>query len=167
VQLTPSRLVIGAAVLAMAAMWGYVLYLAFGPGRADPPDRLDDPTFAVAAEARCAQTRAAIEALPPAFATPEPADRVAVLTEANEELERMLDDLEALAPGGEDGRIVGLWLEDYRIFLEDRRDYADRLRVDPEARLLVSPKDERQITRAIDGFAEDNRMESCETPLDA
>jgi hypothetical protein len=167
VQLTPSRLLIGAAVLAMAAMWGYVLYLALGPGRADPPDRLADPTFAAAAEARCAQTRAAIDALPPAFATPEPADRVAVLTEANEELERMLDDLEALAPSGDDGRIVGLWLEDYRIFLDDRRDYADRLRADPEARLLVSPKDERQITRAIDGFAEDNRMESCETPLDA
>ena len=27
----------------MVAMWGYVLYLAFGPGRADSPDRLDDP----------------------------------------------------------------------------------------------------------------------------
>ena len=40
-------------VVAMVAMWSYVLYLAFGPGRQDPPDRLDDPAFATAAQDRC------------------------------------------------------------------------------------------------------------------
>ena len=58
------RLLIALAVVGMAAMWGYVLYLAFGPGRADPIDRLDDPAFAVDAESRCAAAVDEIDALP-------------------------------------------------------------------------------------------------------
>ena len=37
-------------VVAMAAMWIYVVYLALGPGRQPPPDRLQDTSFAVAAQ---------------------------------------------------------------------------------------------------------------------
>jgi hypothetical protein len=164
--LTPGRTAIVVVVLGLVAMWAYVVYLAFGPGRADPLDRLDDPTFAAAAETRCASALGAIEALPTAAETTTAAERADVLDRANAELAAMLDDLEGIAPAGEDGQMVQRWLVDWRTYLEDRAEYADRLRVDPGAQLLVTAKAGRHITRPIDGFAADNRMPSCATPPD-
>ena len=42
----PTRVVLTVIVIALVSMWGYVVYLAFGPGRQPPIDRLDDPAFA-------------------------------------------------------------------------------------------------------------------------
>jgi hypothetical protein len=155
------------AVVAMVSMWGYVLYLAFGPGRADPPDRLDHPTFAREAEARCSQALDAIAALPLAFEAETAEERAEVLDVANRHLARMLDDLGALAPPGEEGELVQRWLADWRTYLADREAYADDLRTDPDARLLVTAKGGDQITDYLDAFAQDNRMPACATPTDA
>jgi hypothetical protein len=51
--------------------------------------------------------------------------------------------------------------------LDDRQAFADRLRVDEEAELLVTARVGRQITLTLDRFAEINDMPSCATPLDA
>ena len=153
-------------------MWGYVLYLAFGPGRQPPIDRLDDPAFAEAAEERCA---AALEQVDrrrsPAPRTPRPSGRPC-WTEADGTYAAMLDDLDglqALAPAGDQRRRATEWLSDWRTYLGDREAYADALRTDPGARLLVSekPGEGQQITGWIDEFAKANRMESCVTPTDA
>jgi hypothetical protein len=164
--LTPGRTVIAVVVVGLVAMWAYVVYLAVGPGRADPLDRLDNPTFAAAAEPRCAAALSAVEALPSAAEVASATERADVLDRANAELAAMLDDLEGLAPDGEDGQMVLRWLADWRTYLDDRSEYADRLRVDPGAQLLVTAKAGRHITRPIDGFAADNRMPSCATPPD-
>lgn len=163
---TPGRIVITAIVVALVAMWGYVLYLALGPGRQDPPDRLDDPAFASAAQDRCSAALDVIDDLPDAVQATDPADRAAVVEEANQELAAMLDDLAELTPVGEDGELVTAWLADWRTFLEDREAYVHALATDPEARLLVSAKDNEQITEFIDAFAADNRMPACGTPID-
>jgi hypothetical protein len=164
--LTPGRTAIAVVIVGLVAMWVYVVYLAVGPGRADPLDRLDDPAFAAAAEVRCASALAALEALPSAAEVASATERAEVLDRANAELAAMLDDLEGAVPTGEDGEMVQRWLADWRTYLDDRADYADRLRIDPEARLLVTAKGGRHITRPIDGFAADNRMPSCATPPD-
>lgn len=161
------RALAAVAVVGMLAMWGYVLYLAFGPGRADPPDRLDDPTFARAAEARCSQALDRVAELPLAVETETPEERADVLDQANRHLAAMLDDLAELVPPGEDGELVEEWLADWRIYLRDRQDYADALREDPDARLLVTPKGGDQITDHLDAFAADNHMPACGTPTDA
>jgi hypothetical protein len=153
-------------VVAMVSMWAYVLYLAFGPGRQPPPDRLDDPAFATAAEARCQIALTEVAALPRAVDAGSAANRADVVEEANESFAAMLDDLEALAPGGEDGDLVREWLADWHTYLDDRAAYAAAVRDDPEARLLVSPKNSQQITEYLDAFAADNRMPACATPLD-
>ena len=67
---TPTRVLLTCIALALVAMWGYVLYLAFGPGRQPPIDRLDDPAFARAAEIRCAEALELVEGLPVANASP-------------------------------------------------------------------------------------------------
>ena len=162
-----ARLAIALAVAGMLGMWGYVVYLAFGPGRADPPDRLEHPTFARDAQARCSEALDRIAALPLAVEADTAAERAVVLEEANGHLAEMLDDLAALAPAGEEGELVDAWLADWRVYLGDREDYAAELREDPDARLLVTAKGGDQITDYLDAFAQDNRMPACSTPTDA
>ena len=155
------------AVAGMVAMWGYVLYLAFGPGRADPPDRLDHPTFARDAQGACSEALDRIAALPLAVEARSAEERAQVLEVANGHLADMLDELAALSPDGEEGEMVDAWIADWRVYLRDREDYAADLHDDPEARLLVTPKGGDQITDYLDAFAQDNQMPACSTPTDA
>jgi hypothetical protein len=169
---TPTRVVLVGVVIALVSMWVYVLYLAFGPGRQPPIDRLDDPGFAQAAEERCAAAVADVAELPLANESPDAAARAEVLDQANATFAAMLDDLDGmtvLAPAGDQRRRTEEWLADWRTFLGDREDYADALRRDPGARLLVSEKagQGQQVTEWIDEFAKANRMPSCASPLDA
>jgi hypothetical protein len=169
---TPTRIVLAAVVVALVSMWGYVLFLAFGPGRQPPIDRLDDPAFAEAGEARCAEAVERVEALPTASESADAAERADVLAAADATFQDMLDDLDhmvRLAPDGDQRRRATEWLADWRTYLGDRQAYAEALRTDPGARLLVSekPGEGRQITGWIDEFAEANRMPSCVTPTDA
>jgi hypothetical protein len=161
-----TRGVLVVIVVAMVAMWGYVVYLAFGPGRQDPPDRLDDPSFAPAAQIRCDAALDAVAALPRAGEVRTPAERADVVEAANQVFAAMLVDLEALAPDGEDGRIVRAWLGDWRTYLGDREAYAAAVRDDPEARLYVSARDHEQVTEYVEAFAADNHMPACAPPND-
>lgn len=166
----PSRLgraLVTAAVALMVGMWIFVLYLAFGPGRADSPDTLDDPLFAAAAQSRCDRALDHIAALQPASQAPDAVARAATLDEANAQLADLLADLDAIRPDGEDGVLVGRWLADWRTYLQDREAYADRLREDQGARLLVTRKAGLHITEFLDQFAKDNDMPACSTPTDA
>lgn len=165
-RVTPTRVLIGIAVIGMLSMWGYVLYLAFGPGRQGPPDELDDPTFAAAAQLRCEEALDVVRQLPRAADSTSAEARADVVEEADAAFASMLDDLDAMVPGGEDGEIVEEWLADWRVYLDDRDRYAEKLREDPDSRLLVSPKDGQHITEYLDAFAADNHMPACSTPID-
>jgi hypothetical protein len=150
----------------VVAMWGYVLYLAFGPGRQDPPDRLADPAFAARARPVCEAAHDDVGQLPRAIETLDAAERAEIVAEANARFEQMVDELEAVAPAGEDGEIVAEWIADWRTYLADRAAYAEALRADPAARLFVTARDREQITEYIDAFAKDNDLAACGTPLD-
>jgi hypothetical protein len=168
----PARLALVAVVVGLVSMWGYVLFLAFGPGRQPPVDRLDDPAFAQAAEERCAAAVDQVDALPVASASHTAEERAEVLDQADAVYASMLDDLDDmtdLAPAGDQRRRAQEWLADWRVYLGDREAYADALRADPDARLLVSskPGEGRQITGWIDEFAKANRAASCVSPVDA
>ena len=95
-----ARWLVRVAVVGMVGMWVYVLYLAIGPGRQDPPDKLEDPAFSVAAQERCSDALDLVAALPVAADTPTAAQRAEVLTVANGHLADMLEDLAAIAPDG-------------------------------------------------------------------
>ena len=60
------------------------------------------------------------------------------------------------------------WVDDWGTYLDDRVDYAERLRTDDDARFLETAKgsDTKGITRAINSFAQVNKMMSCVTPGD-
>lgn len=162
----PTRLVLGLAIAVIVAMWAYILYLAAGPGRQPPIDRLEDPAFAAAAQDRCSAALDEVALLPTAQETISAPERAEVIEEANAIFATMLDDLVDLAPGGEEGEMVTAWVADWRTYLDDRQAYADALRTDPKAPFLVSAKDNDQVTEFIDGFAADNQMPACGTPID-
>ncbi len=153
-------------VVAMVGMWVYVLYLAFGPGRQPPPDRLEDPTFAREAQAICDGAHDDVDQLPAAIEAEDATQRARIVEQANERFTAMIDDLEAITPTGEDGEIVTEWIADWRVYLSDRVAYVDALRRDPDAQLLVTPKEQDHVTKYIDAFSQDNRMIACATPID-
>jgi hypothetical protein len=160
------RVLATVTVVLLVAMWGYVLYLAFGPGREAPPDRLAEPTFATEAQAICEAAHADVDQLPRAVDAESAAQRATIVQQANARFEAMLDDLAEIVPTGEDGTIVEAWLADWRTYLGDRQDYAVALQTDPDAQLLVTAKDREQVTEYIDAFSADNKMIACATPID-
>ena len=152
-------------LVASTLMWIWMLFF-YDPGLLI--DELEDRTFPTAAEEICAAALEEIDELPPAEVTFDPLERAAVIDEANDILAVMLSQLAPLAPTEppEAAEAVEEWLDDWSTYLGDRQEYADALRDDPEARFTESPKGPKQISRAIDSYAQVNRMTSCETPGD-
>lgn len=156
-----------AAILALLGAWVYILFF-YDPGLMY--DELADRKFPIAAERVCAAARSQLDQLPPASSASSAEDRAEAVEQSNVILTAMVDDLDPLVPAkpakARDG--VHEWLGDWRTYIEDRDEYVAHLREDPEARFLESPKGKtnKGITRAIDGFAQVNRMESCTTPGD-
>lgn len=153
------------AALAIALFWIWVF--AGGPKK-DNPDKLQDQAYVDALEDRCQQLRADIGDLTPSKDTPDNVERAAVVVQANELVAAFIDDVAASAPTeGDAARSMEGWLADWRIYLIDREDYAERLATDPEARLLL---DESQlgdpVDKTIEIFAQVNGISDCATPGD-
>jgi hypothetical protein len=166
------RLGVLAVVASFVGIWGYVLFLTFFEGRAEPRDRLGDRRFAAAAEETCAESTAAFERLPFASEVDSPEERADLLDEGTDELERMVTRLEGLVPPRDADEAVAVerWLDDYRTFVQDRREYADAQR-DPSSDrydrpFAVTDRGGFQIDVLLDDFALVNDMDSCETPDD-
>lgn len=166
------RLSLAASVqiaIALAVIVGWVAIYAWTltGDRSDPPDRLDDPAFAAAAEPICAATLAEIEGLGLPTEVSSPAERAAFVAEENDLLLAMLDDIEALpSPSGDDGVWVEQWLEDWRLHVQDRQDWADDLEAGDDHLFVESARAGEQVSKVVDNFAEVNDMPSCATPGD-
>lgn len=159
-------------VASFVVIWGYVLWLTFVEGRAEPRDRLDDERFAEAAQDACAPSAALFASLPLASEVNTPEERADLLDEATDELERMVERLEGVVPprDAEESRAVARWLADYRTLVRDRREYASAQRDPSHPRydqpFVVTDRGGFQVDVLIEDFAHVNRMESCEPPDD-
>jgi hypothetical protein len=162
--------VVGVVIaVSMVAMWVWVFgYHLTGTFIGDVPGRLDDRSWSDGAELICADAQAQLDELPPAHQARSSAERADSVVAATVILEGMVRRLEASAPGGADGERVQEWVTDWETYLGDRTDYAGRIRQDPDARFYVtqSDRDNRQVTEAVDRFANVNGMPDCETPGD-
>lgn len=166
------RLGVIAVIVSFVGIWGYVMYLTFFEGRAEPRDRMGDTRFTAAAEETCAESIPFFEALPFANEVGSPAERGDLLDEASDELEVMVTRLEGLVPprDADEAAAVERWLDDYRTFIQDRREYADAQRDPTNERydqpFAVTDRGGFQIDVLIDDFAGINDMDSCATPDD-
>lgn len=62
--------------------------------------------------------------------------------------------------------IVGLWLDDYEIYIADRRAFAKDLRDGINVQFSETPVNGLPISEKIATFAADNEMSYCKPPLD-
>ena len=68
-----------------------------------------------------------------------------MVAQSNVILRDMLAQLKAIAPTADrDGKMTQEWLGDWGTYVGNREDYVNRLRVDPKARFLESPEEQRQ-----------------------
>jgi hypothetical protein len=149
-------------------MWVYAFF-----GDHGVPGRLEDPVFPALAEPVCRSTQIRIDELPRADQTPTAGARADVVDQGTAELQAMLDQLRTLVPArgattDQEIDSVTQWIEDWQVYVQDRRDYTAQLRVDPMTRFAVtqSERDNRQVTSALDRFAEINGMPACTIPDD-
>ena len=91
--------------------------------------------------------------------------RADLVDESTDLLSAMLDDIVAVTPSDEKGQaIVPEWEADYRVLLEDRYRYADRLRGGENVAFTETAVDGVPITERIEKFTLDNEMPTCAPP---
>ena len=148
--------------------WGAILgWTWFADHPYDPPDHLDDPAFATAAEPICAAAVVRIEALGLPTTAQNPTERADLVDASNEILRAMVDDLAALPrPAGEEGSWVTQWLADWRTHIGDRQRWADGLRAGRDVPFSETARAQEQISKVVDNFATVNEKPSCQTTHD-
>lgn len=153
----------------IGAMWVYAF--VFAPR--ESINRIKDEAWMARSEARC--LRAEDERFALADNTPmDPNDPVAlkkkadIVDKATDSLEQAVNDIAADVPSDEKGRaIVPLWIEEYRVYLRDRRDFATALRTaDRRPYFSETEVEGVPVSERLGKFARENDMKSCEPPKD-
>lgn len=154
--------------IAFVAFWTWALFFA----SKEAINRVGDRQWAADAEAICAAADA--ERLELAdyrqlnSGGPELIrERADIVDRATDILDRMIDDVAALTPSDEKGQaIVPMWIEEYRTYIADRRNYAEQLRITGENLSFYETMAEVPISERLETFAGDNEMTSCAPPRD-
>lgn len=128
---------------------------------------LDDTTYVTLAEPVCAAAQVDLAALPNALDAETTAERGDQVRASNAILHTLVDDLEALVTGSDrDVTNLNAWISDWRTYMNNRDDYAERIAVDENAVFYVSAVGIERLDRRIPRFANANSMFSCVTPDD-
>jgi hypothetical protein len=161
-----SLALVGAALF--IAFWTWALFFA----SKEAVNRIEDRAWAERAETICAAATVERTALSDFRELDDAgpdliAERADVIDRATDILESMLNDVVAVSPTDPKGiEIVPLWEADYRIFIEDRRSYADELRATGENLPFYETAITIPISEKVATFAGDNSMPSCSPPSD-
>ena len=162
---TPGRILALVAVIAMVMLWVAIFAGYFNK---DNPDKLQDEAYVAQLEEQCQGLRDDLDTLPNAADTTSAAERADVLDDANVMVGDFIDELEAGAPTSGDAQIsVEGWIRDWRTYLANREDFADRLRTDPGAQLLLDRSElGDSVDKTIQIFSQVNEIPACDTPGD-
>jgi hypothetical protein len=163
------RVLLTAVVLVFAVFWIWALFFA----SKEAVNRIGDRAWAARAEQICVAATEARLALtdptPIEAAGPDAIPRrAAIVDDATDILERMLDDVVAVPPDDEKGQaIVPLWEDEYRVYIADRRQYAEQLRDSGEnLPFYETAEGGVPVTERLATFAGDNDMATCAPPID-
>ena len=159
------RAVANVAVVTMILYWTWIFS---GAPAKDNPDRLEDRAYAAQLEDQCQGLRDDLEKLPNAADLSTPAARADVLDRANVLVGKFIDELEGGAPTSGDASVsIRGWIGDWRKYLANREDYAERLRTEPNAQLLLDRSElGDSVDKTIQIFSQVNEIPSCDTPGD-
>lgn len=150
-------------------MWVY----AFGFASRESINRIGDEAWMARSEARCQiaeNERFAMENLDRLDPTNredlnKKADIVVIATDS---LEAAINDIAADVPNDAKGQaIVPEWIREYRIYIEDRRDFIEALRTAERRPYFAETEIEGvPVSERIGKFARENDMKTCQPPLD-
>jgi len=162
------RLGLGVLVTVFAVFWTWALFFA----SKEAVNRIEDRAWAERAELICRSAND--ERLELAdfrlidSGGPELIRERADIVEASTDIvRRMLDDVVAVRPTDPKGiAIVPLWEADYRIYIQDRYNYAEQLRASGENLPFYETADGIPLSERIETFAGDNEMPACAPPRD-
>lgn len=152
----------------IALMWVYAFFFA----SKESVNKIGDTQWQDFAESRCAtaeQERIALADLRKVNDVGPNAlrERATIVDKATDTLERAIDAIAARPVSDAKGRaLVPLWINDYRVYIQDRREYADDLRSGINDPFAESQVDGIPISEKLSTFAADNRMKSCTAPID-
>ena len=153
----------------IVAMWVY----AFGFAPRESFNKIGDDAWKARAQARCLRAREERFAFQD-LTRMDPNDHAAMLKKADivdkatDSLERAINDIAADVPNDPKGRdLVPQWIADYRILIDNRREFADELRsMTRRPYFAESEKDGVPISEPIGKFARENSMRACQPPTD-
>jgi len=160
VRSTVRRTLFAVGFVLFVTFWVWALFFASKTS----VNRIDDRAWAERAEVVCAEVKPRIRLLE-LEASPDLAVRADLVVQSTDMLSAMLDDITAVPPTDAKGQaILPDWIADYRILLNDRYNYADRLRAGEDGPFTETAVKGVPITERIETFADDNRMSSCAPP---
>jgi hypothetical protein len=154
--------------LSMVAFWIWALFFA----SKEAINKIEDRAWAARAETIClaaTDTRGELMDLRRVDPTDlaQMNERAALVDRATDVLETMLDDVTAVSPADEKGQaIVPLWEEEYRQYLQNRRDFAEALRRGENIPFRETEVGGIPISERLETFAVDNEMPACKPPRD-
>ena len=165
----PIKIVLTIICSLIGVMWVY----AFGFASRESVNRIGDEAWMARSEARCLvaeNERFAMEDLQPLNPTNR-ADlnkKADIVTIATESLEAAINDIEADIPNDPKGQaIVPEWIREYRIYIEDRRDFIEALRTSDRRPYFAETEIEGvPVSERLGKFARENDMRTCQPPLD-
>lgn len=95
------------------------------------------------------------------------AGRADLVDRATDIIERMLDDVVAVQPTDAKGQeLIPMWEAEYRLYLNDRRVYADLLRSGVNRPFAETEVENLPVSERLETFAGDNEMPECAPPRD-
>ncbi len=155
-------------IAGFVVFWVWALFFA----SKEAANKIDDRAWAERAEVICAAADAErVELTDLREIDPDDpvalAERADIVDRATDIVEGMLDDVVAEAPTDDKGAaIVPRWEADYRIYIQNRRDFTARLRNGENKPFTETAVDGIPISEKLEQFAGDNDMPSCAPPQD-
>ena len=164
-----ARIVLTVACGGIFAMWVY----AFGFASRESFNRIGDDAWKARSEARCLiaeSERFALQDLGKMNANDTAAlkKKADIVETATDSLERAINDIAMDSPTDAKGQeLVPQWISDYRIYIQNRRQFIDKLRTASTRPYFSETEVEGvPISERIGKFARENDMRTCQPPLD-
>ncbi len=158
--ITPFKILFPIGAVLFVAFWTWALFFASKTA----VNKIEDVAWTERAEAICAPVKAELRALE-LRADPSLEVRADLVVQSTDLLAAMLDDIEAVGPSDAKGQaIVPDWIADWRTLVQDRYNYADRLRDGQNVPFTETAVRNVPISERIETFAGDNEIPSCAPP---
>lgn len=159
---------VAVAVITFVVFWTWALFFA----SKEAVNKIDDRAWADRARGICESANAERDELAD-FRRIDPDDlellreRGDLIDASTDIVERMLDDVTAVAPTDAKGQaIVPDWEAEYRIYIDNRRDFADEVRAGSNALFREADRGGIPVSERLATFAGDNEMSACSPPRD-